>query len=337
MSNDLAGSVQRVLHDLRESPALDFDAGWAAVADLGLPSLMVGEAQGGLGLGWAESYDVLRTLGSEPLSLPIAETMVVARLLSLAGFEPPAGGLGLCLRAEGELQGSHFSGRLNGVAFGTQAAAVLAALDGQVFLLSAGYWQCKASARNPAGESRDLLGAEAAPVTLLPGLRADPLHLAGALMCSIQAAGALQAALALSIAHASERKQFGRSIGQFQAVQQALALFGTEVAAVACATRAAAAAADRGEAGFQIGAAKLRCNLAIAQCTAIAHQVHGAIGFTHEHALRQFTQRLIGWRSDFGNERYWSERLGAAVAQRGPELFWPDLTKRDDPQPSLAV
>ena len=48
---------------------------------------------------------------------------------------------------------------------------------------------------------------------------------------------------------------------------------------------------------FEIAAAKLRANLAIDACTAIAHQVHGAIGFTHEYDLRHFTQRLWSWRS----------------------------------------
>src|SRR5216684_537162 len=67
-----------------------------------------------------------------------------------------------------------------------------------------------------------------------------------ALLRLAQVVGALDAALTLSIDHACERKQFGRAIGQFQAVQQQLALFGAEAAAVACAVRAAFRAATCG-------------------------------------------------------------------------------------------
>ena len=35
---------------------------------------------------------------------------------------------------------------------------------------------------------------------------------------------------------------------------------------------------------------------------AIAHQMHGAIGFTQEHQLHYLTRRLWSWRDEFGNE-----------------------------------
>ena len=89
-------------------------------------------------------------------------------------------------------------------------------------------------------------------------------------------------------------------------------------------------AATIGDASFEIAAAKLRANLAIDACTAIAHQVHGAIGFTHEYDLRHFTQRLWSWRSEFGNDRHWSALLGNAVIMRGADAFWADLTQRGD-------
>jgi acyl-CoA dehydrogenase len=54
---------------------------------------------------------------------------------------------------------------------------------------------------------------------------------------------------------------------------------------------------------FEIAAAKLRTNMAIGTGTSIAHQVHGAIGFTHEYDLHRYTRRLMGWRSEFGNDR----------------------------------
>ena len=56
----------------------------------------------------------------------------------------------------------------------------------------------------------------------------------------------------------------------------------------------------------------------------------GAIGFTHEMDLRRFTQRLLCWRSELGNDHYWSTRLGTLVAQQGATNFWTELTARTD-------
>jgi len=183
---------------------------------------------------------------------------------------------------------------------------------------------------NLADEPRDDLRFDSTPALAAPASSREAQRLLdyAALARTAQIAGALQSALERSIGYALERKQFGRAIGQFQAVQQQLALFGAETAAATCASRSAAIAASAGDASFEIAAAKLRANQAIGVATATAHQVHGAIGFTREYALRQATQRLWSWRSEYGNDRYWSERLGRAVIERGADSFWGNLTDR---------
>jgi len=60
----------------------------------------------------------------------------------------------------------------------------------------------------------------------------------------------------------------------------------------------------------------------------IAHQVHGAIGFTYEHALQFATRRLWSWRAEFGGESEWAAELGRSVAERGADALWPHLTAR---------
>ncbi|MEX0341960.1 MAG: acyl-CoA dehydrogenase family protein [Erythrobacter sp.] len=155
--------------------------------------------------------------------------------------------------------------------------------------------------------------------------------LAMAFARSCQIAGALDAALALSVAYVNDRRQFGRPLGKFQAVQQNLASFACEAAAANCAAMGAAQALDRGDAEFEIAAAKLRANRAVEVGTAIAHQVHGAIGFTQEYGLHHLTRRLWQWRSEYGSDAYWSGRLGSTVIERGADTFWPDLASRTDP------
>ena len=96
---------------------------------------------------------------------------------------------------------------------------------------------------------------------------------------------------------------------------------------MSCAAGAACLSLDTaGDTELAIACAKLRANRAVHQATSIAHQMHGAIGFTREHALHHFTQRLWAWRSEFGNDRYWAGRLGREVARAGAQALWPRIT-----------
>tara|TARA_R110000850_G_scaffold149849_1_gene272320 strand:- start:87 stop:782 length:696 start_codon:yes stop_codon:yes gene_type:complete len=146
-------------------------------------------------------------------------------------------------------------------------------------------------------------------------------------------AGAMGQALALSIEHVNTRQQFGRPLGKFQAVQQSLAVMACEVRAVEAAAAALAARLDAvgldvAAADFEIAAAKLRANRAVGVVTAIAHQVHGAIGFTREYELSRVTIPLMRWRGAHGNDAYWAQLLGRQVAEFGGKGLWEALTAR---------
>ena len=75
-------------------------------------------------------------------------------------------------------------------------------------------------------------------------------------------------------------------------------------------------------------AAKIRSAEAAQEGAAIAHQVHGAIGFTNEHILHRYTLRMLAWRDDFGNESYWAVELGNKIAKGGADEFWPLVAAR---------
>ena len=79
---------------------------------------------------------------------------------------------------------------------------------------------------------------------------------------------------------------------------------------------------------LEAASAKIRCAEAAEEGSAIAHQVHGAIGFTKEHVLHRFTLRILGWRNDFGNESHWAVELGKLAAARGADAFWPLVASR---------
>src|SRR5262249_10870347 len=75
---------------------------------------------------------------------------------------------------------------------------------------------------------------------------------------------------------------------------------------------------------------KLRVGEAAGKVCDVVHQVHGAIGFTHEHRLHQLTRRLWSWRDEFGVESAWALELGRLAASQGPVGRWPFLAQRGD-------
>lgn len=144
----------------------------------------------------------------------------------------------------------------------------------------------------------------------------------GALMRAIQITGALARVRDLSVRYAAERQQFGQPLNRFQAVQQALA----ELAGEAALAEAAVADAVEDPSPRRVAAAKVVAGRAAGRGAALAHQVHGAIGFTREHELHRYTTRLWRWRDDFGGEARWAESLGDLYAHAGADRAWEVVT-----------
>ena len=152
----------------------------------------------------------------------------------------------------------------------------------------------------------------------------------GAVMRSQQMAGAMTRVLQQCIQYARDREQFGRPIGRFQAVQHNIAMLAAETAAAGSAADAAVKAIDRyglddPRTKIAVASGKIRSGEAAGSGAAIAHQVHGAMGYTHEYSLHQSTRRLWAWRDDFGPESLWAGRLGRQVAAAGDSELWPAL------------
>jgi acyl-CoA dehydrogenase len=182
--------------------------------------------------------------------------------------------------------------------------------------------------KNLAGEPRALLRFNAAPVVAIAALEgaASRLMAEGALFRSVQMAGALERALEYTLLYANERVQFGRPIGKFQAIQHLLAVLAGHTAAASAAADAAVEASQLAPDEFAVAVAKSRTGEAAGKGAEIAHQVHGAMGYTREHNLHYCTRRLWSWRDEFGNETWWQTRLGHMVAAKGADALWPLLT-----------
>lgn len=143
-----------------------------------------------------------------------------------------------------------------------------------------------------------------------------------ALLRAIQITGALARVRDITVRYASERRQFGQPLNHFQAVQQQLAELAGEVALAAAAVDEAVADPT----ARRIAEAKIVAGRAAGRGAAIAHQVHGAIGFTREHELHRYTTRLWQWRDEAGSESRWAESLGDLYAHAGADRVWEVLT-----------
>jgi acyl-CoA dehydrogenase len=345
----LAPTVTRLFTDLVTKELIESaeksawpDKLWRALEEGGLTLPLVPESAGGAGGAWADAHVVVRAAGKHAAPVPLAETIGAGWLLAQAGLEVPLGPLTLAPVREGErlrlarAGGAwRLSGTVTGVPWGAAAGHVVVAAEGDgapmVALVRQGVGSVTAD-RNLALEPRDTLAFDDAPVVAAapagPRATADAVLVLGAMLRAAQMAGALESLLEQSVRYATERKQFGRPIGAFQAIQHNLAILAGHVAAAGMAAEVAFGAADRGDPAFEVAAAKIRTGEAAGIGAGLAHQAHGAIGFTYEHALHFSTRRLWSWRAEFGSESRWALRLGRQVAARGAERLWADLTAR---------
>jgi acyl-CoA dehydrogenase len=310
---------------------------WDAVEKAGFTDALAAAAErpGDLA-GIADAAAILHEAGRFAVPLPIAETIIARWLLASGGINAPEGPLtflpidrGSDLALRRESGGWRLAARVAAVPWARQARGIAVLAEGQVALVEPTSLDLRPG-ESLAGDPRDDLSVDAVVTAVKPapsGVDAALLYRLGALTRAVLMAGALEEVLRITVQYANDRVQFGRPIGKFQAIQQQLAVLAENVAAAGVIAAAAVeAAAGGGNFPFTVAAAKSRVGEAAGKVAETAHQVHGAIGFTHEHRLHHLTRRLWTWRDEFGVESEWSMELGRIVAARGGEGLWPLLT-----------
>ena len=131
---------------------------------------------------------------------------------------------------------------------------------------------------------------------------------------AVEAVGVAQKALELAIGYVSEREQFGKKIGIYQAVSHPLAdtYVETELARSLAYWAAWCVAEDDEQAPVAVASAKSFCaETAVAACER-SIQVHGGIGFTWEHVLHRYYKRAQ-WIDAFGGHAAKQRELVAAA------------------------
>lgn len=324
--------AERLLRDI----VTDDGAGWPLLTEAGLPLMMVAQDHGGFGLSAHDAGAIVKATGAFATPLPLAETIVANGLLSESGLLPAADTASLAddvVELRRHAEGWHVEGALHRVPWGGRAevAAIARSDDGFRLVKLIGLADRRtAEGTSLAGDPRDDFRISMPIDDAFVGDRlVDPdlLHRAGAAMRSIQMAGAMETILDMTVAHVKERVQFGRPLGGFQAVQHQVAILASETAAASVAADMAIDALADGLDRQAIAAAKIRTGEAAGRAASIAHQLHGAIGFTEEFRLHRFVRRLWAWRSEFGTESAWALDLGRGLAAAGGDGLWPTLTE----------
>ena len=349
--NIVAETAEKIFADLADAQTINSDKKgnwqaplWKALSEAGLPLSWVPESCGGSGASLAEGFSVLSAAGRFAVAVPLAETMLAGWLLSLAKIASPEGPMTVApaspkdritLNADGTL-----SGRARDVPFAKDAKHIAVLAHGSsglsIALVDAVGCRIEAGLNLASDPSDTVTLNNIQPAAIAPApkqFNQSQLMLMGGVARSLQIAGSLESMLEVSVRYSNERVAFEKKISKFQAVQHNLArLAGESAAALAAATSAADAIANcktfDDEVFLEAASAKIRCSEAAEKGSAIAHQVHGAIGFTIEHILHRYTLRALAWRDDFGSESYWALELGKLVAARGADELWPLVASR---------
>ncbi|ATN36851.1 hypothetical protein ACO34A_24040 (plasmid) [Rhizobium sp. ACO-34A] len=299
---------------------------WQAVDEAGFPLALLSEEEGGFSLEPADACTLLHIAAAHAVTIPLGETMVANWLLAKAGLEPAEGPAGVAART-----------LATGIACGRYLRTlVLYEPEGDSLRLvrldvsDAGeVWK---QGSNITGEPRDTFLGDATTATgfgFVP-VGAEAINALMALVRSQQMAGALQAILDRTVQYATERVQFGKPLGKFQAIQQYLAIMAGETAAARAAALMAAQALSMVQSEpdvfrLTVAAAKIRVGEAAGTVCALSHQIHGAIGFSREYALHPLTRRLWAWRDEHGREADWASELGKSIIS-GKAGVWPQIT-----------
>jgi alkylation response protein AidB-like acyl-CoA dehydrogenase len=338
---------RRLAAEARGQKASDGAAMWRRLCALGWAASLVPETHGGVGGGAVEAFVLgyihgqglphTNYLGSAvlaPTALSEVDDALAADLLprlasgqlsvALAHQERPSVSEPQDVRARATRRGGGF------------------VLDGEkVCVVGADAGGYLVSARDEAGAvslfyaPADGVGLSRKDVTLIDGRPAATLTFAGTPADAVggpqvlrrtlsvgaaalvgEAAGALDEALAQSIAYIQERRQFGKTLSSFQALRHRIADMYMIIEEVRALGLAAATAVAQGapEAETLVRSAKVHVGLEGVRAAEQAIQLHGAMGVTQDATIGACLQRLVVVDAIFGSAEHHLDVLAAPKA-----------------------
>ena len=267
---------------------------WQELAEMGVFGLCVPEEQGGAGLGWVEAMVVFEELGRSLVPGPLAATFLAAQHLPEA--------------ASGEAVVTMLDAKARPVMVEhPDFADTLAVIDGKT--VRTVDWPAGGSSQ--ASENLDDEATSLDPLTPVVRLteeefatrlkkssalvgETDQWRMRGAALVAAQQLGIAAGATASAVTYAQERKQFGKPIGQFQAVKHLCSDMLTSVEVARAAVYFAGALLDDpafADTERAVSVARLMASEAANLCGRNCVQIHGGMGYTWEMDAHLYLKR----------------------------------------------
>ncbi|WP_179467295.1 acyl-CoA dehydrogenase [Mycolicibacterium vinylchloridicum] len=361
--HDLADSVKslvarvapsEVLHEALETPVPNPPPYWNAAAEQGLHGLHLAESVDGQGFGLLELAIVIAEFGYGAVPGPFVPSAIASALIS--AHDPDTKLLGQL--ASGELiatcaleSGLTATRQDSTLVIRGEARSVLAGAQASVLVLpvaidSGSEWVILDAAEleiEPVDSVDHLrpvahVRANAVEVTadqVLSNLSQSAGRAIVTTLLSAEAVGIARWATDTAAAYAKIREQFGRPIGQFQAIKhkcaEMIATTERATAAVWDAARALDEAAEKSWDNQQTAyefAAAVAASLAPAaaqHCAQDCIQVHGGIGFTWEHDTNVYYRRTLGLVAAFGRANEYQQKVFDTATATGMRAINIDL------------
>lgn len=322
-----------VLHAALESPVENPPPYWQAAAEQGLQGVHLAESVGGQGFGILELAVVLAEFGYGAVPGPFVPSAIASALI--AAHDPQAKVLaelatGAAIAAYALDSGLTATRHGDVLVIRDEVRAVPAAAQASVLVLpvaieSRDEWvvlrndQLEIEAVKSLDPLRPIAHVRANAVdvsddALLSNLTMTTAHALMSTLLSAEAVGVARWATDTASAYAKIREQFGRPIGQFQAIKHKCAeMIADTERATAAVWDAARALDDAGESSSDVEfAAAVAATLAPAtaqRCTQDCIQVHGGIGFTWEHDTNVYYRRALMLAACFGRGSEYPQRV----------------------------
>lgn len=322
-----------VLHAALESPVENPPPYWQAAAEQGLQGVHLAESVGGQGFGILELAVVLAEFGYGAVPGPFVPSAIASALI--AAHDPQAKVLaelatGAAIAAYALDSGLTATRHGDVLVIRGEVRAVPAAAQASVLVLpvaieSRDEWvvlrndQLEIEAVKSLDPLRPIAHVRANAVdvsddALLSNLTMTTAHALMSTLLSAEAVGVARWATDTASAYAKIREQFGRPIGQFQAIKHKCAeMIADTERATAAVWDAARALDDAGESSSDVEfAAAVAATLAPAtaqRCTQDRIQVHGGIGFTWEHDTNVYYRRALMLAACFGRGSEYPQRV----------------------------
>lgn len=300
--------VRRFLADRYDATSMAKEAmpagDWRALGDLGLFALLLPESAGGMGGGAMEVMIVAEELGRALAITPLADSVVLCgQVIARSGDagarwgEPLVQGDAVLAFARGGREEAGVLSGASGIVPGGMAASAFV-----VALETGGAALVEADASGVARSAVRMVDGSIAADLRFDGARCVPLDIAEAdlsvavtmaeLAIVAELVGAMGTLLDLAIDYVRQRKQFGKPIGSFQAIQHRCARLYTVLEQSRSMMLRAALAGDdaRGQAVTEAKAYVLDAALRLAEDVV---QLHGGMGVTDELAVGRGLRRVL--------------------------------------------